>query len=135
MSEVLDYLVFMTYLRSAWPVGLGDRYSQDVCPGVNCRRSRANLTETVSALSTNTEAGVPSSKKIVGVANYGRSLGMIDPSCTGPTCVYTGLAYLYTGPNSTATPGPCTGTAGYTSQAELMLAYNADLPGTVSMAR
>lgn len=39
-----------------------------------------------------TKAGVPSNKVIVGVTSYGRSFQMVDPSCTGPDCLFTGGA-------------------------------------------
>ncbi|KAK3305284.1 uncharacterized protein B0T15DRAFT_397766, partial [Chaetomium strumarium] len=78
----------------------------------NCLRSHINLTETEYALAMITKAGVPASKIAVGIAGYGRSFGLADPGCTGPHC-------LFTGPESTAEQGPCTGTAGYIAQAEL----------------
>lgn len=67
------------------------------------------MTETMSALVMVTKAGVPSNKIVVGVSSYGRSFKMADPSCTGPLCTYTG----------TATPGRCTRTPGYISNAEI----------------
>lgn len=78
------------------------------CPTGNCLRLHVNLTETEYALSMITKAGVLVNKVVVGIAGYGRSFGMVDPSCTGPEC-------LFTGPDSTATPGACTDTAGYIS--------------------
>jgi hypothetical protein len=42
-----------------------------------------NFTETLSALSMITKAGVPSNQIAVGVASYARSFQMVDPSCTG----------------------------------------------------
>jgi hypothetical protein len=71
-----------------------------------------NLTETEYALAMITKAGVPSSEVVAGISSYGRSFGMTDPSCTGPEC-------LFNGPNSTATPGVCTDTAGYLADAEI----------------
>jgi hypothetical protein len=71
-----------------------------------------NLTETLNSLSMVTKAGVPSSKLIIGVTSYGRSFRMTDSSCTGPQCTFVG-------PESTATKGECTGTAGYISNAEI----------------
>ncbi|TFA97437.1 hypothetical protein CCMA1212_010831 [Trichoderma ghanense] len=91
---------------------LDHTFANPGCPGGNCLRSHVNLTETEYALSMITKAGVPTNKIAVGIAGYGRSFGMVDPSCTGPQC-------LFTGPDSTATPGDCTATAGYISQAEL----------------
>lgn len=60
-----------------------------------------NLTETLQALSMITKAGVPSNKIVVGFASYARSFQMVDPSCTGPNCPFTGS-------ESGATPGSCT---------------------------
>jgi hypothetical protein len=111
MSEVLDYIVYMTYdLHGQWDYN--NSFSNPGCPTGNCLRSHINLTETEYALSMITKAGVPANKIVVGIAGYGRSFGMVDPACTGPEC-------LFTGPESTASPGRCTQTAGYISQAEL----------------
>ncbi|KAI2792815.1 Killer toxin subunits alpha/beta [Penicillium oxalicum] len=111
MSKVVDYIVYMTYdLHGQWDYN--SPFANPGCELGNCLRSHVNLTETESALSMITKAGVPANKVVVGIASYGRSFGMMDPSCTGPNC-------LFTGPNSTATPGECTDTAGYISQAEL----------------
>ena len=54
----------------------------------------------MQALSMITKAGVPAYQVVVGVASYARSFQMEDPSCTGLEC-------LFTGPESGATPGPC----------------------------
>ncbi|EEA25067.1 conserved hypothetical protein [Talaromyces marneffei ATCC 18224] len=111
ISDVVDYIVYMTYnLHGQWD--WNKTFVNPGCTNGNCLRSHVNLTETEYALSMITKAGVPASKVVVGIASYGRSFGMEDPSCTGPEC-------LFTGPNSTATEGDCTGTAGYISQAEL----------------
>ncbi|KAF7182098.1 hypothetical protein CNMCM7691_001486 [Aspergillus felis] len=56
--------------------------------------------------------------------SYGRSFGMEDPSCVGPECLFTGL-------NSTATPGQCTVTVGYISQAELEQISSSALPAVI----
>lgn len=66
----------------------------------------------MEALTMITKAGVASNKVIVGTASYGRSFKMSDKSCTGPSCHFTG-------PKSGATPGRCTKTAGYISNAEI----------------
>ncbi|KAJ3498512.1 hypothetical protein NLG97_g1065 [Lecanicillium saksenae] len=109
--EVVDYIVYMTYdLHGQWDYG--NKWTDPGCPGGNCLRSHLNATETLNALSMITKAGVPTNKIAVGIASYGRSFQMTDPQCTGPMCTYTGKA-------SGATPGRCTNTAGYISNAEI----------------
>jgi chitinase len=66
----------------------------------------------MNALSMITKAGVPSNKVVVGVASYGRSFQMTTKGCWQPHCTFTG-------PDSGATPGLCTQTAGYISDAEI----------------
>jgi hypothetical protein len=61
-----------------------------------------------------TKAGVPSSKVVVGVSSYGRSFAMADASCHTSDCLFTGTAV-----ESNAAEGPCTGTPGYISDAEI----------------
>ncbi|CAK7233697.1 hypothetical protein SCUCBS95973_008685 [Sporothrix curviconia] len=113
ISEVIDYIVYMTYdLHGQWDSG--NSYSQDGCTSGTCLRSHVNLTETLNSLSMVTKAGVPAAKIITGVTSYGRSFGMTDPNCYGPECTYGGTAS-----DSTATPGPCTVTAGYLADAEI----------------
>lgn len=68
--------------------------------------------ETYNALSMLTKAGVPSYKIVVGVSSYGRQFKMTDPNCAGKNCTYVG-------PKSNATPGRCTGTLEYISNAEI----------------
>ena len=124
MSEVLDYIVYMTYdLHGQWDYG--NQYSQDGCPAGSCLRSHVNLTETNYALAMITKAGVPASKLSVGIASYGRSFKMTKAGCTGPMCTFTG-------PESGAEKGLCTRTAGYISNREIygILAANASSPKT-----
>jgi chitinase len=118
MAALANYIVYMTYdLHGQWDYA--NKYAIDGCPAGDCLRSHTNLTETLLALSMITKAGVPSGKLAVGVTSYGRSFQMTTPGCTGPMCTYTGGL-------SGAYPGPCTGTAGYISNAEI----NAILGGT-----
>ncbi|OCK75262.1 glycoside hydrolase family 18 protein [Lepidopterella palustris CBS 459.81] len=111
ISQTVDYIIFMTYdLHGQWDYG--NKFSDPGCPGGNCLRSHINMTETYNALSMITKAGASSNKVIVGVTSYGRSFQMTNSGCTGPMCTYTG-------PLSGATPGICTQTAGYISNAEI----------------
>jgi chitinase len=118
MAALADYIVYMTYdLHGQWDYA--NEHAIDGCPAGNCLRSQTNITETILALSMITKAGVPTSKLAVGVTSYGRSFQMTTPGCSGPMCTYTGG-------ESGAYPGPCTGTAGYIANAEI----NAILDGT-----
>ncbi|KAH8882398.1 glycoside hydrolase, partial [Thozetella sp. PMI_491] len=111
MAPIVDYIVYETYdLHGQWDYN--NAFSNPGCPTGNCLRSHVNLTETNYALAMITKAGVPSNKVLVGVTSYGRSFGMVDPSCTGPSC-------LFTGPDSGALPGSCTATAGYLADTEI----------------
>jgi GH18 family chitinase len=78
----------------------------------NCLRSYVNLTETGYALSIVTKAGAEAKKLMVGVTSYDRSFEIITAKCTGLDCTFTG-------PDSGATPGRCTQTAGYIANAEI----------------
>ncbi|KAJ0164046.1 Killer toxin subunits alpha/beta [Colletotrichum tanaceti] len=113
MSELLDYIVYMTYdLHGQWDAG--NKWATPGCPTGNCLRSHVNRTETMNTLVMITKAGVPSNKVLVGVSSYGRSFQMANPSCTGPNCLYTGDRLT-----SYARKGRCTDTAGYMSNAEI----------------
>ncbi|KAF3392821.1 hypothetical protein F1880_008720 [Penicillium rolfsii] len=113
ISQVVDYIVFMTYdLHGQWDAA--NPNSQDGCATGNCLRSQVNLTETMNSLAMITKAGVPSNRVVVGVASYGRSFAMADAGCHGPDCQFMG-----TRANSYATKGRCTGTAGYLANAEI----------------
>ncbi|KAL4916199.1 glycoside hydrolase superfamily [Aspergillus aurantiobrunneus] len=118
MSQTIDYIVFMTYdLHGQWDYG--SNHSIPDCAGGNCVRSHVNMTETHTALSMITKAGVSANKIVVGVSSYGRSFEKIDADCTGFNCKYTG-------PSSGATPGSCTDTAGYLANAEINQIIDAD---------
>jgi chitinase len=118
ISSTVDYIVYMTYdLHGQWDYGRA--YSDSGCSAGDCLRSHVNLTETISALSMITKAGVSSNKVAVGVSSYGRSFEMTEAGCWTDMCTYTG-------PDSGALPGPCTDTAGYLAnyEIELILADN-----------
>lgn len=111
ISQVVDYIVIMTYdLHGQWD--WNNTFADPGCPLGGCLRSHVNLTETLSAMSMITKAGVPSSMVALGVASYARSFQMSQAGCYGPDCPFTG-------PDSGATPGKCTNTAGYISNWEL----------------
>ncbi|KAI9643280.1 hypothetical protein NHQ30_007897 [Ciborinia camelliae] len=111
MSDMIDYVVFMTYdLHGQWDYG--HNYSDPGCPYEGCLRSHVNLTETISALSMITKAGVASSKVIIGVSSYGRSFQMAEAGCYTENCAITG-------PDSGAYAGTCTETPGYIGNAEI----------------
>ncbi|KAH7633846.1 hypothetical protein B0T09DRAFT_372316 [Sordaria sp. MPI-SDFR-AT-0083] len=111
MAESLDYIVYMTYdLHGQWDYG--GPWASSGCPEGNCLRSHVNWTETVSALTLITKTGVPASKILFGIGSYGRSFQMTDPGCRDVNCHFVG-------PQSGATPGRCTQTAGYISNAEI----------------
>ncbi|KAE8404436.1 hypothetical protein BDV37DRAFT_293915 [Aspergillus pseudonomiae] len=113
ISKIVDYIIYMTYdLHGQWDAM--NPNSQIGCPSGMCLRSQVNLTETISSLVMITKAGVPSHQVVVGVTSYGRSFAMADPTCHGPECFYTGGPY-----DSQATPGKCTTTGGYISNAEI----------------
>lgn len=116
ISLVVDYLVYMTYdLHGQWDYT--NKYASSGCTSYdkglgNCLRSHVNLTETINSLSMITKAGVPSKMIAVGVSSYGRSFQMETPGCWTEQCTYTG-------PDSGAYKGRCTGTAGYISDLEI----------------
>lgn len=116
ISLVVDYIVYMTYdLHGQWDYI--NKYASPGCGSYdqglgNCLRSHVNLTETINALSMITKAGVPSTMIVVGVSSYGRSFQMSQAGCWTEQCTYTG-------PESGAYKGRCTGTAGYISDFEI----------------
>ncbi|KAL4739555.1 glycoside hydrolase superfamily [Aspergillus similis] len=106
-----DYYVYMTYdLHGQWDYD--NEFVNPGCPTGNCLRSHVNKTETEYTLAMITKAGIPSNKVVPGLALYGRSFEMTDPSCRGPECTFTGE-------ESGATKGACTDTAGYLSNVEI----------------
>ncbi|KAJ9374868.1 CAZyme family GH18 [Paecilomyces variotii] len=116
IGELVDYIVYMTYdFHGQWDYS--NSYSDPGCPDGNCLRSQVNKTETLSALSMITKAGVPSNKIMVGMPLYGRSFEMTEAGCYTQMCTYVG-------PDSGATPGMCTATAGYISNWEIQQILN-----------
>ncbi|KAK8110220.1 uncharacterized protein PG998_006677 [Apiospora kogelbergensis] len=113
MSEILDYIIYMTYdLHGQWDAG--NKWSSPGCPTGNCLRHHVNETEVNLSLSMVTKAGVPSNKIVVGMPLYGRSFKMAEKGCAGPGCLFTGDRL-----NSQAAKGVCTDTAGYISNVEI----------------
>ncbi|RFU75486.1 glycoside hydrolase family 18 [Trichoderma arundinaceum] len=128
MAKLVDYIVYMTYdLHGQWDYD--NHWAQDGCLSGSCLRGHANLTETMYALAMITKAGVDAYKVVVGLPSYGRSFGMVNRTAcvknlNSPSC-------RFEGPNSTATPGECTGKAGYISNAELKEIINLDSNDTL----
>jgi chitinase len=117
------FLFYLSLLLKDFNTGqwdYGNKWSQDGCGNGDCLRSHVNLTETLYTLAMITKAKVPTNKITVGVSSYGRSFGMTKAGCTGPMCTYGG-------PDSTASEGECTQTAGYISNAEILdIVYSND---------
>jgi hypothetical protein len=90
----------------------GNKWTMSGCEGGNCLRSHVGLGETYNTLVMITKAGVPSHKITVGISSYGRQFRMTDPSCSHANCTFVG-------PASSATPGRCTETPEYISNAEI----------------
>lgn len=113
IGEVVDYIIYMTYdLHGQWDVD--NEYAQPGCPSGTCLRSHVNLTETMTALSMVTKAGVKSNKLMLGVSSFGRSFKMAEAGCSGPNCKYVGKKN-----QSPAKEGECTGEGGYLADAEI----------------
>ncbi|KAL4896950.1 glycoside hydrolase [Aspergillus ambiguus] len=110
-EPLIDYMIYMTYdLHGQWDYD--SPFANPGCEDGNCLRSHVNFTETATAMSMVTKAGMPTSKVIMGTSMYGRSFKMEEAGCTGPMCKFVG-------PESAAKKGRCTQTAGYISEAEI----------------
>ncbi|KAF4555458.1 putative glycosyl hydrolases family 18 protein 2 [Elsinoe fawcettii] len=114
ISEVVDYIVFMTYDYHGL-FDFGSKWSQINCDNGDCLRSMINITETMESLALVTKAGAKSDKVVVGVTSYARGYHAIDPSCTGPDCKWT--------LNATQPIGQCTQERGVMTDAELEWEY------------
>ncbi|KAH6997387.1 glycoside hydrolase family 18 protein [Ilyonectria destructans] len=126
MAKEVDYIVYMTYdLHGQWDYK--NQWAQEGCAAGNCLRSHVNLTETTYALAMITKAGVPASKINVGVSSYGRSFGLTNRAACEKSLSNSGCHMM--GPNSGATPGNCTHTAGYISNAEIEEIMNLNTTG------
>ncbi|ROT42462.1 hypothetical protein SODALDRAFT_16059 [Sodiomyces alkalinus F11] len=98
----VDWINVMTYdIHGVW-----DADNQWTGPYA---RPHTNLTQIDEALGLYWRAGVRASKITLGLAYYGRSFTLTDPSCNDPGCRFT----------EGARPGECTGAAGVLSLAEI----------------
>lgn len=114
VAPFVDYIVHMTYdLHGQWDYG--NEFTSPGCPTGNCLRSHINITETFTALSMMTKAGMPSNKIAVGITSYGRSFKMAEEGCYTEMCLFTGSKM-----HSNAAPGMCTDEPGYIADAEIL---------------
>ncbi|CAF9915092.1 MAG: hypothetical protein ALECFALPRED_009976 [Alectoria fallacina] len=104
LQEYVDWFNFMSYdLHGVW-----DAQSQFVGPYI---APHTNLTEIDLGLDLLWRAGVEADKVNLGMAWYGRSFTLSDPSCNTPNgvCQFSGGA----------NPGPCSGTSGILDDQEI----------------
>ncbi|KAF6235801.1 hypothetical protein HO173_005996 [Letharia columbiana] len=104
LQESVDWFNFMSYdLHGVW-----DAQSQFVGPYI---APHTNLTEIDLGLDLLWRAGVQADKVTLGMAWYGRSFTLSDPSCNTPNdvCQFSGGA----------NPGPCSGTSGILDDQEI----------------
>ncbi|KAG6042058.1 hypothetical protein E4U41_006179 [Claviceps citrina] len=115
ISRTVDYIVYMTNnLQSQWDSI--HKWSDPSCPTNNCVRSPINKTETYTALSILTRAGVPSAKIVVALTSYARTFTLADPSCGGPECFFKGRRG---DDSSLGGSGGCMAVNGHISNAEI----------------
>jgi GH18 family chitinase len=109
MEPYLDWFNFMSYdIHGVW-----DGQNQFTGPYV---RPHTNLTEIDEGLDLLWRNSIDPSKVTLGLGWYGRSFTLTDPSCTTPGCTFSA------GGNA----GPCTGTAGILSNAEITSVISAN---------
>ena len=72
-------------------------------------QAHTNLTEISEGLKLFWKNGIPSSKLVLGLAAYGRSYTLADPTCTSPGCIFT----------AGGNPGACTQAAGFLALFEI----------------
>ena len=66
MSEILDYIIYMTYdLHGQWDAG--NKWTSPGCPTGSCLRHHTNKIEVDLSLALITKAGVPGNKVVVGM--------------------------------------------------------------------
>ncbi|CAD6594277.1 MAG: hypothetical protein ASARMPREDX12_008557 [Alectoria sarmentosa] len=109
LQEYVDWFNFMSYdLHGVW-----DAQSQFVGPYI---APHTNLTEIDLGLDLLWRANVEADKVNLGMAWYGRSFTLSDPSCNTPNgvCQFSGGA----------NPGPCSGTSGILDDQEIQDVIN-----------
>ncbi|KXN64860.1 glycoside hydrolase family 18 protein, partial [Conidiobolus coronatus NRRL 28638] len=122
IAEIVDYIVYMTYdLHGQWDAGNDKNSGHD-----SALKSHVHWGETKDALTmVITKAGAESRKIMLGLGLYGRSFQPADINCWTPDCKFTG-----TREQSNASPGRCTGTSGYISNAEISEIVSGKFSGT-----
>ncbi|KAH8894667.1 glycoside hydrolase [Thozetella sp. PMI_491] len=102
LEKVVDWFNMMEYdLHGTWD-------STDVWIGAFVN-AHTNLTEIDQSLKLMWRNNIDPSKVVMGLGFYGRSFALSDPSCTAPGCPFSGAAPA----------GPCTGSPGTLSFAEI----------------
>nr|CAD91890.1 chitin-binding protein [Babjeviella inositovora] len=100
MHNYVDYFIYMTYdIHGTWDL------SKD-----NAVKCHTNKTEIVDALKMLNKAGLNLSKVRGGLANYGRSYKLANPSCYAVGCPFTGGGEK----------GPITNTDGILADSEII---------------
>lgn len=85
MSKYLDFINIMTYdIHGTWDA--------DIASLGAVVRSHTNIKEVESALELFLRDGVPSEKLVLGLAYYGRSFQLANPSCNRIGCAFKGPA-------------------------------------------
>jgi GH18 family chitinase len=95
LQKYVSWFNFMSYdLHGSW-----DQLNEYTGPYL---LGHTNLTQIDEGFQLLWRNGILPENVVMGFGFYGRSFTMTDPSCTGPTCTFSGPG----------APGDCSGTAG-----------------------
>ncbi|RLV91965.1 hypothetical protein JA1_003501 [Spathaspora sp. JA1] len=108
IDKNMDYFVLMNYdYYGQWD------YSKQ---GIGCHVDKRNTTNAIKIIQ---KSGINTRKVYGGLANYARTYKLQDKSCTSYGCPFTG-------PESSADPGPLSNTPGVMTEDELIYIYQND---------